>query len=1081
MITVSIGKHARDTFWQTKSFEGPQALYESLFAQFRYGPKDGACLVSGALAGGDRGSNLLTANYLIMLDHDNGITLDEVEEKIKAVGLRAILWTTHSHLKTTTDLGQGGIVAHRKKKRFGDDVAQLEVVRDYLRERKQWTEPMLASIESAEDFMDPKKGMQIRVTHAPMPKVRSLFFLEKPFTFTEPGQVQKDRVAEWKDRLKGFAFKLDLPFDSACQDPAHLMYLPACASAEVEETHHHEIRTLDGADCTLMFDFVRYSETADAAAIRGEAERLDLPRTFRTAGLGTFIRRGGPAETFRAADWFRDLSGQEPRRVADGVKFHFECPNDAEHSNAGDPKDTAFFAQNGSVETGAKWMLHCRHDSCQSKFASDRARLLDFACEQFGINDAHDLLHYTDSETLTEGDGGADDTDYDAVGDVDGLIAEVTEKTGPEVIDQIVKYLAKFPAPSLIVQDRRIKTLGQKTKLGTRTITNAVKAAQNVLPAAAQPNEAIPGAIGGPGDEVFREAPPPPDDPADTRTIWKEWGFEDKMRVLKGAMLAANEDKQIVFVQSDGKAVRAVATASGVIFVPIESPSQWAILCLDLGLRFMSTDSEGAVAPFKDIMTLLIGEASWDFPVVERAVEVPVFGEDGSLRTDAGYHAGAKVYLDPRIDFTFVPERVTDEDIETALDIIGYTLADFPFSDVFTGADPLPPRVHGEGKTPNFARGVSSRANAHAMLLQPFARSLIGNEPTPMYFIDKSEKGTGANYLANVLGYMLYGTPMPPQVVSEREEEFEKAITASLYEGRPTIFLDNLNHELSSAALASALTSGIWTGRILGKSHVPRIPVRALWLLAANNGQISEELMRRVVPIRLDAALPNPASDRPPSYYIIPNLMEHLRNTRRDLVWAAHVLVQNYITVAAEDPERLAELTVDLPILQSFQRWSEVMGGILACAGIPGFLGNLGGYKRDNVRDDKSGFAEYVADLFERHGEKWLGLDEALDILQEAAPNMPGDKPNSKYGLVIRVNPGADDGEKKQKLGTALSRNKGNVFDTRLGNLQIERDKPKGRPVQYRIIQSKTYTDDNTDTASNTPEDPDAAATEVST
>ena len=1053
-FTISIGQHARDQFWKPIAFDTKQAFCEMLFSGFRYGPKDGRCMVSGHLVGGDRGSNLTIDNSLVMLDHDNGITIDEVEEKIRAVGLQAILWTTHSHLKTSTDVGQGGIAAHRKRKRFGDDVADIEVVRDYLKERKQWTAEMLASIESVEDYLDPKKGMQIKVSHGPMPKVRSLFFLEKPFQFTAPGTVQKDRIAEWKDRIKGFAFRLELPFDSACQDPAHLMYLPACANEDTLQTHKHEIRFIDGNELTLVFDFVRYSEIAPATSRVAERDAEQLSTKFSTLGLASFIRRGGPAETFRAADWYRDACGQEPRRTIDGVKIHFECPNDAEHSNAGDPKDTAFFTQNADETTGAKWMLHCRHDSCQTKFAADRARLLDFACEQFGITDANDLLPYTDADTL---DTDADTTDYDALGDIDAMIAEVTNTTPATVIDAIVKYLARFPAPSPIAQDRRVKTLATNSKLGTRSINNAIKMASAEIlrqaPALPQETQAIPGA-----EETSVGAPPPPDDPADTRTIYKQWGFEDKIRVLIGAMEAANVTKKCVFLQADGTVVRVVTAETGVLFSPIMSPAQWAMSCRDLGIRFVDAETQEPVAPFKDLMTLLTGYVGWKFPVVERAVEVPVFGSDGTLETAEGYHVGSRCYLDPRIEFIPVPETVTDDDVGAALNIIGEVLADFPFSDVFSGADPLPVRPDPNSKAYNHERGISSRANAHAMLLQPFARSLIGAESTPLYFIDKSEKGTGANYLANVLGYMLYGTPMPPQMASEREEELEKAITASLYEGRPTIFLDNLNHELSSAALASALTSGVWSGRLLGRSQMLRLPVRALWLLAANNGAISEELMRRVVPIRLDAALANPASDRPPSYYVIENLMQHLRTHRQDLIWAAHVLIKNYVQEAA-DPALIALRREEYPypILQSFQGWSEVMGDILACAGVPGFLGNLGGYKSDNESDDKSGLTQYVNDLRAKHKDQWFDLDDALMVLQGIT-----DRPLATYSIVLRCDMN-DDAAKKQRLGMLLTRSKGRAFDTTdHGVLQIEKQKRKNGPTQYRVVTSYVATP-NTD------------------
>lgn len=1055
-FSISIGTNARDQFWKTKNFADEQDFFEQMFSGFRYGPKDGACIISGNLAGGDRGSNLVIANSLIMLDHDNGITFEDVVEKIKAVGLRAVVWTTHSHRKNTTDLGQGGITAHKKKKRFGDDVAAVEVVRDYLKERKQWTPEMLASIESAEDFMDPKKGMQVRVTHAPMPKVRSLFFLEKPFTFTEPNQSQKDRIAEWKDRLKGFANRLDLPFDSACQDPAHLMYLPACKDAETEETNGHEIRAIDGASAGLLFDFVRYTETADVKDVRVAADVL--PRTFRTAGLGTFIRRGGPAETFRAADWYRDLSGQEPRRIADS-KITFECPNDAEHSNAGDPKDTAFFTQDAEVSTGQKWMLHCRHDSCISRFANDRARLLDFACEQFGITDAHDLLPYTDSESLTEGDGSPDDTDYDALGDVDALIADVKEQTPTDVVDQIVRYLARFPAPSLLAQERRLKTLGQKSKLGTRAITNAVKAAQAILPAPARQDEQIPGAPQADGEEVFRDAPPPPENGADTRTIWKEWAYTDKIRVLREALEAANEAHKHIFSQPDGTIVKVRTTEVGISFIEIRDSSQWLVVCHELGLQFRTTGADSAVAPFPELIKYLAGGTALTLPIIERAVGVPVFGADGSLQTEKGYHAGSRVYLNPSTEFLDVPDPVSSEDVREALDVIGEVIYDFPFSDVFVGVDPEPVRIGAaEDKQANWVRGKASRANFVAMLLQPFARGLIGDNATPLYFIDKSEKGTGANYLANVLGYMMYGTPMPPQVASEREEELEKAITASLYEGSPTIFLDNLNHELSSAALASALTSGVWTGRILGKSHVPKIPVRAVWILAANNGKISEELMRRVVPIRLDAALPNPAIDRPRDYYRIKDLPTYCLEHRKNLVWAAHVLIRNYVHFATYDPASLEEARRDFPYptMQSFYRWAEVMGDILACAGVEGFLGNVSDYLADKQDDRDSGAQAYFNALWKEYQGNSFSVPEALTVLQEVDPTTPGadgDNPHPRFGFYFRNIQKDNVGGKVQYLGMHLTRCVGRAYavEDDVGVLQLSKIKKGRNGSRYKL------------------------------
>lgn len=1026
-LTISVGAHARDQHW--KPWTGTQLEFlEKFFSEFRYGQKDGACIVPGHLVGGDRGSNLTIANYLVMLDHDNGITFDDVCSKIAAVSLRAIVWTTHSNMKMTTDLGQGGIVAHRRKKRFDETVSNIDVVRDYLNERKQWTPEMLASISDVEDVLDPKKGMQVRVTHGPMPKVRSLFFLEKPFAFTEPGMVQKDRVAEWKDRIKGFAYQLKLPMDSACQDPAHLMYLPACQSKGTEEINAHEIRTLDGAECNLQFDFVRYTEVASAEDVRGERRTQARATTFNTLGLGSFIRRAGPADSFRASEWFRDVSGQEPRRVADGIKYHFECPNDAEHSNAGDPKDTAFFVQDASPMEQRTWMLHCRHDSCISKFAGDRARLLDHACEAFGITDANDLLPYTDTDVLG-GDGAGD---YDALGDIETLIDEVTKDTPPAAIQLLVNHIVRY-APDPITKERRKEKLAKNASLKLRILNAMMKEVVPVAgPVLPRTFEDVPGA-----DEFDREAPTPPTDEAIADgvlpQIWKEWAHEDKLRVLAGVIEQRNTIHKIIFLQSDGQVVQPVVSTVGVLFAVQTEIAQWANICYALGIHFMSASKLESQEPFKTVISQIARKVDWNLPIVERAVEVPMFGEDGSLETEKGYHEGARVYLDPRIEFLPVPDVVSDDDLDEALATFDEVSADFPFTDVFGGGDPLP--IRNDDGTPNFNRGVSSRANFYAMLLQPFARSMIGKNATPMFFIDKAEKGTGANYLANILGYMLYGTPMPPQVISESEDELKKTITSSLYSGQPTIFFDNLNHELSSQSLAAALTSGVWTDRLLGKSQILRLPVSALWMLAANNGKISEELRRRVVPICLDAQLADPAHQRPRNYYHIRDLPRWCEDNRQKLIWAAHVLIRHY-TVVRKDLDRLEDARGMYPYepLQSFYRWTEVMGDILACAGVNGFLENVPAYRDTNKGESKEGTELFFGELWARYGTEPFTLPEALDILQK--PFMAGlgelaggSSPDPRFGFSFPRHIQKDaTAEKIQALGMYFSKLRGKVY-----------------------------------------------------
>jgi hypothetical protein len=103
----------------------------------------------------------------------------------------------------------------------------------------------------------------------------------------------------------------------------------------------------------------------------------------------------------------------------------------------------------------------------------------------------------------------------------------------------------------------------------------------------------------------------------------------------------------------------------------------------------------------------------------------------------------------------------------------------------------------------------------------------------------------------------------------------------------------------------------------------------ALWMMTGNNPQLSDEMSRRCVRLRID-----PRIDRPwlREGFKHPLITEWARENRSALVNATLTLIQAWI--AAGRPlfdHRLG----------SFERWSEVIGGVLQVAGIPGFLGNL--------------------------------------------------------------------------------------------------------------------------------------------
>jgi putative DNA primase/helicase len=194
--------------------------------------------------------------------------------------------------------------------------------------------------------------------------------------------------------------------------------------------------------------------------------------------------------------------------------------------------------------------------------------------------------------------------------------------------------------------------------------------------------------------------------------------------------------------------------------------------------------------------------------------------------------------------------------------------------------------------------------------------------------------------------------PSPPP---ERDEgAWQKRLLSAFLAAPPAIWLDNISERLDSATLAGALTTPYWTDRILGHSRMADVPIRNVWVATMNNPSISGKLTRRGVPIYLDAQVPEPWMRSGPAQgrtWQRP-LPGYAFEKRARFVYAALVLVQNYLT--GNDPEYGEARTSGTRFLGMYERWSEVMGGILAAAGVDGFLTNreLLHIEADEDRDD---------------------------------------------------------------------------------------------------------------------------------
>lgn len=312
-----------------------------------------------------------------------------------------------------------------------------------------------------------------------------------------------------------------------------------------------------------------------------------------------------------------------------------------------------------------------------------------------------------------------------------------------------------------------------------------------------------------------------------------------------------------------------------------------------------------SVAPPWDVVRDMLARPDPPVPALKGLIYGPFVTPTGELHLSPGYCAETELYYAARtaLDFPLIPEKPTVDQIEAAKRVILEPLADFPFL------------------------GEADLTHAIALSLEPFTKELIDG-PIPAHGIDKPVPGAGAGLLTDIL--LLPGLGRSPAKITEPgdEAEWRRLIFGKLRQGPPAIVIDNIQYPLRSAALASALTEQFIEDRPTRDSRVIRVPAWCTWVFTGNNLVLSSEIQRRTIMLRLDPRIERPELR---TGFRHPHLRRWMARHRAEQVYARLILIQAWL--AAGRP--LGKITFG-----SFESWSEVLGGILQVAQIPGFLAN---------------------------------------------------------------------------------------------------------------------------------------------
>ena len=398
-----------------------------------------------------------------------------------------------------------------------------------------------------------------------------------------------------------------------------------------------------------------------------------------------------------------------------------------------------------------------------------------------------------------------------------------------------------------------------------------------------------------------------------------------------------------------------------------------------------------AIFPPKEVSADLLEFPHKELPLLEAVVSSPSVGPEGEFLSSPGYHPSARLFYH-RGSLAIPPIRdiPTPEEIREAREFL---LSDF-LGDFMFAAD-------------------ADRAAALAALLTPLLRRAFRG-PVPLFSSESPVQGSGKGLLVQALAIVSTGREVIPQRLPLEEEEVAKTLLSEISTGRPIVLLDNADNKgrrcVDSGTLEAVLTSEEWTGRTLGSSVMASYLVRAVFFITGVNLEFARGLIRRRVRIRIDPRSETPwtrtSFKRPGTA-----LLRWAEENRGSLLAAAFTLIRAYFSLSGDKRPRGRSLG-------SYEAWSDLLGGILEVAGVPGFLGHL---------DDP---AEIVVEGGSGTGEEWGELISKWWAHYGPDPTSAATLATLAKRLDLLEGLRGTGSRKSQetRLGSALKRLRGRVF-----------------------------------------------------
>jgi len=316
-------------------------------------------------------------------------------------------------------------------------------------------------------------------------------------------------------------------------------------------------------------------------------------------------------------------------------------------------------------------------------------------------------------------------------------------------------------------------------------------------------------------------------------------------------------------------------------------------------------------APPRDVVKNILCRHTYEgLPELIGIVTCPIMDlQTGNINFSSHYDTIAQMYYGSTgLVIPPIPTNPTKEEVQTALTFLKETIMDFPFVD------------------------ETSRENIISLLITAVIRpSIDGN--IPIFLIDKPSAGTGAGLLCDTVALIVTGEVARVMTLSKGgEEEWKKVITGVLRSGNLLSIVDNIEDKVNLPSLASLVTCGLYSDRILGSNMIFTSPHRQTWLINGNNVQLGGDIARRVVGSRMNANMECPWLRSETSFHH--NQIPWITENRGNILAAIYTIVRGWVLAGKPQAD------CKLPSMGSFEVWRNTLGGIMRFIGCNNFLTN---------------------------------------------------------------------------------------------------------------------------------------------